>query len=365
MQHSQGANSEILLACVESSNDAIMLTYADGTIFYVNPAWQTLFGYSKKEIAGATPRILRSGRHDPDFYSAMWRDVLDPLKGHWKGEIINRTKSGREIHVLLTISPNRDNQGIVQGYMSIAVDISDKKKMEAQIQWQDRLATIGVLTSGLAHELGTPLGVIRGRAEYLSHHCKEASDKTSLEAIVTQVDRISALMHSLQNLSNLSPSEVRMPVSLSTTTKSATQLLKGKLEDLGIHLEISIPLEAKVSAEPGRLEYIILNLCLNSVQAIDKQVLEKRNLKHAIKIAVLDRGKNWEFSVQDSGGGVLPENLPHLFKPFFTTKEVGMGTGLGLSMIYQIVKSWGGSLELDNESGVGATFRIILPKVSK
>lgn len=356
--------SAFLFACVEGSNDAIMLTESDGTIFYVNPAWERIFGYSGIEVIGRTPRILRSGLHGPDFYSALWKDVLHPEKGYWKGEIINRTKEGREIPVLLTISPHRTSEGVLQGYMSIAVDVSEKKKLEAQGQWQDRLATIGLLASGLAHELGTPLGVVRGRAEYLlnSNSSKESSDKASLQTIISQVDRISALMQSLLSLSKLSPSEVRMPVSLEETTAHSINLLGGKLESASIVLHTNLSPQARVLAEPGRLEYIILNLCLNSIQAIENQKEESKLQNHSLSIETHDRKNAWEIAIADTGGGIPPENFPHLFKPFFTTKEIGVGTGLSLSMIYQIVHSWNGKIELDNVPGVGATFRITLPK---
>jgi len=360
----EGLESHIFFSCVEGSNDAIMLTDIAGKILYVNPAWERLFGFQKSESIGQTPRLLRSGRHPQSFYTSMWKDILDSHQGFWKGEVINRKKSGEEVPVLLTISPFRSQEGITSGYMSVAVDISDKKRMEAQMQWQDRLATIGLLASGLAHELGTPLGVVRGRAEYLLKASTHGSvDYSSLDTIIRQIDRVSTLMQSLLSLGKLSSSEVRMPVPLPRIIEEVTNLIRGKAEALGIDLKCSVPKNSKVLAEAGRLEHALLNLCMDSIQAIETQKSQGKNEGHFVKIQASLQGKFWEIAVSDSGGGVSDDFVPHLFKPFFTTKEVGIGTGLGLATIYQVIQSWGGKVELDNQMGHGATFKITLPRV--
>ena len=145
------SDSAIFKACVQNSNDAILLSDPRGIIFYVNPAWERLFDYTKAEVIGKTPRILRSGHHPSSYYAEMWKDILDPMKHFWKGEMVNVSKRGREVPVLLTISYFKEIQKDTTGYMSIALDLTEKKKLEMQLQWQDRLATIGLLAGGIAH----------------------------------------------------------------------------------------------------------------------------------------------------------------------------------------------------------------------
>ena len=103
-----------------------MITDIQGTILYVNKAWEEIYGFSREEVIGKTPRVLRSGIHDKDFYQVMWAQILDPRKGYWKGEVTNRTKAGEMVPVLLTISPYRDDNKALLGYMSLGVDIREK-----------------------------------------------------------------------------------------------------------------------------------------------------------------------------------------------------------------------------------------------
>jgi PAS domain S-box-containing protein len=160
--------SNVFYQCVESSNDAMMMTNPQGYLQYVNPAWCTIYGYDRHEVLGRNPRFLQSGHQDSAFYDKMWQAILDPEVGGWRGELINRTKHGDTIPVLLTITPIRNVEGELQGYLGIAVDISKQKELQLRLLQQDRLASIGLLAGGLIHQLGTPLTVARGRAMILA-----------------------------------------------------------------------------------------------------------------------------------------------------------------------------------------------------
>jgi PAS domain S-box-containing protein len=157
----------IFFRCVEDSNDAIMISDRGGVLVYVNPAWCRVYGYTKEEAIGNSPRLLHSGLQTSEFYRDMWASIQDLNRGYWKGELVNKAKDGTLVPVLLTITPFKNEDGSILGYMAIAVDITYKKELEAKVAHQDRLASIGLLASGLAHEVGTPLGVVRGRAEFL------------------------------------------------------------------------------------------------------------------------------------------------------------------------------------------------------
>ncbi len=355
----------VLFACVQGSNDAIMLTDVKGVIFFVNTAWQRLFGYSSNEALGQTPRLLRSAHHETGFYHRMWSDILDPAKKAWRGEVINLTKDGREIPVWLTISPFLDNQNQISGYMSVACDLSEQKKMQMRIQWQDRLTTLGLLTEGLAHEMGTPLGVARGRAEYLMRLSAEDSfARKNLSTIVTQIDKVSKLMEALQNLSQNDTSEIRIPVNIAKVVSSVQRLIEGKLLVSGITFTSTISNDALVYAEPSKLGQVLISLCINSIHALEDA--KNSNAKHPlfIKLTASEKDKYWEIAVADNGGGIAEDSVKHLFKPFFTTKEVGVGTGLGLAAVNEVVRHWNGHIDLENIPGSGVTFKIVIPKAN-
>jgi PAS domain S-box-containing protein len=157
----------VFFRCVEDSSEAIMISDPRGILQYVNPAWVRTYGYTQKEAIGNKPSLLHSGLHSKAFYQSMWTEISSQETGHWKGELINRCKNGELIPVLLTITPVKSAEAKIIGYMGVAVDIRFKKELEAKVAHQDRLASIGLLASGIAHEIGNPLGVIRGRAELL------------------------------------------------------------------------------------------------------------------------------------------------------------------------------------------------------
>ena len=356
----------IFFSCVENSSEAIMLTDTRGKLVYVNQAWQQIYGYTWDEAIGESPRLLRSQHQSSEFYQQMWKSIVDPSRGFWRGELVNQAKDGREIAVLLTITPYREHSlrnAPIMGYMGIAVDLTEKKKLEAQLIHQDRLASVGLLASGLAHEVGTPLGVIRGRAEYLSMSAKgDPAMQSGLEIIISQIDRISKLIYSLLNIARTSRSESTHIVSVSAVFKEVMALITQPLQKNTIELKDAISPETLVIAEYDKLEQVLLNLTINAIHAIESAIANGRSSGHFIRVATQEMGNKVIITVQDTGCGIPKENTHKLFTPFFTTKEVGTGTGLGLAICYQMIQSWGGQIEFESERNIGTLFRITLPK---
>lgn len=358
------AFGSVFQRCVENSNDAVMLTDVSGRIFFVNGAWERLYGFSRAEAIGQTPRLLRSGHHDRDFYHAMWKQILDPRQGYWKGEIINRAKEGREVLALVTITPFRGEGDDIKGYMSFAVDMTERKQIEAQLQRQDRLASIGLVASGLAHEIGTPLGVIRGRAEFLARQMQERDPaKASLAIIVAQIDRISKLIYAVLGLSRISPAETTAPVKVAKVANDVGMLVEGELRKNAIVFLNAIAEDVVIKAERNRLEQVFLNLIINAIHAIEFAIEHGRAENHVIRVDSFKEPSAWQLSVEDTGCGIPPQNREHLFKPFFTTKEVGSGTGLGLAITHQIIQSWGGMIWVEGRVEHGSVFKMRLPVI--
>lgn len=240
-----------------------------------------------------------------------------------------------------------------------------RKQMEAQILMQDRLASVGMLASSLAHEIGTPLGVIRGRAEYLAIQTQDAPPiRKNVDIIVSQIDRVTHLIRSLLNLARGDLIRKSNEVNLSQIVVEVIDLMGHELRKNGIEiqnrLKANVPVTVKAEAQP--LHQVLLNLFVNSVHAIQTAKQQGRIGAHFIQIDARETETECTLTVGDTGCGISEKNLQNLFKPFFTTKAIGVGTGLGLATCYRIVDSWGGTIRVESQEGHGTVFSICLPK---
>ena len=340
-----------------------MLTDRSGRMTYVNPAWVLTYGFQKQEAIGKTPRILRSPHQSDEFYKSMWKTILDPAIGFWRGEVFNQAKDGHVVPVLLTITPHREASGAIIGYMGIAVDLTEQKRMQQQILHQDRLASIGMLAGGLAHEVGNPLGVIRGRAELVMSQVRgnEAAEK-NLELIVGQIDRISGLIQSLLRVSRVPEQILLREVAIQPIIEEVLALMSEACRKQGIELK-QRNLDQYVFAEPAHLQQLFLNLVINSMHAIEEQALKTGGdvpQAHFIEISAERFAENrCMVSVRDTGCGISKENIRKLFQPFYTTKAAGKGTGLGLSIVSKLIEEMDGKISVESEGpGLGATFNL-------
>jgi two-component system, NtrC family, sensor kinase len=240
-----------------------------------------------------------------------------------------------------------------------------RKKSEAQIIMQDRMASIGLLASGLAHEIGTPIGVIRGRAELLkTQNADKDTIKKTADIIVGQIDRISKLVKSLLNLARGTKNENLGAVGINRPIDEVLELMQYEFKKNNIIVKNELPSEVRLAvvAQAEPLHQVILNLLINSVHAIEAAQKMGRGTDHFIRISATSNDENWVLNFEDSGCGIPKSNMTNIFKPFFTTKDIGVGTGLGLATSYNIVESWGGWMSVTSQEGQGTTFSITLPK---
>ncbi|MEK7690193.1 MAG: ATP-binding protein [Bdellovibrionota bacterium] len=355
------APGNVFFRCVEDSSEAIMISDPAGILVYVNPAWERIYGYPRSEAVGKTPKILQSGLQPPEFYKKMWLEILDPQKGSWKGELINRARDGRLVPVLLTVTSIQGRQGgRAAGYMGMAVDMTPRKELEAKVHHQDRLASVGMLASGLAHEIGTPLGVIRGRAEILQMRATEESSRKNLDVIVSQIDRISKLIRSLLRISRGFGEVTLSEVNLRDSVEEILALVGQNLKVQQAAISVDVPNNLFAKADFERLSQVLLNLVMNSTHAIGQAIRAGRTKEHFLALRAFEKHGHVVLEVQDSGCGIAPEHMSRLFRPFFTTKEVGEGTGLGLTIVAQIVREMSGEIYVKSQLGVGTTFSIHL-----
>jgi PAS domain S-box-containing protein len=242
-------------------------------------------------------------------------------------------------------------------------DESEQRILHSQLAQQERLASVGFLASGLAHEIGTPLGVIRGRAEYLSLYPEnQKSVRSNMEIIVNQIDRISKLIYSLLNLARKDNLETVSSISFNDALEDVTRLLSSTFKKEGISPSFDIDQNVKVMANKGQLEQIILNLIVNSIHAIKSRAETQPNTNFQISATVKAIGIFWEICFTDNGCGISEKNLRHIFEPFFTTKDPGSGTGLGLSIVQQIIFSWHGNIRCESKENESTSFFVRIPK---
>jgi signal transduction histidine kinase len=247
-----------------------------------------------------------------------------------------------------------------------AMDMEELRDSKAQILQQDRLAPLGLLASSLAHEIGTPMGIIRSRAE-LAQRRSEGNTvlKQDMQIVISQIDRITKLVNSLLNLARTRHSENISEVDISAVVSDVLNLVQHELDRKSIQLNTKMKNTPLVKAEAGPLGQVLLNLLVNAIHAIEDSKQKSRTQEHQIKLHIEEKEKSVIISVQDTGSGISEENMSQVFKPFFTTKDVGQGSGLGLATSYKIITSWGGSIGVQSQFGAGTTFTVHLLKVLK
>lgn len=239
-----------------------------------------------------------------------------------------------------------------------AMDMEELRQSKAQILQQDRLASLGLLASSLAHEIGTPMGIIRSRAELAERKTDNENLKQDMHVVVTQIDRIAKLVNSLLHLARGSKSEHSTAVNLNQVIFDIVALIEPEMKRKNVRLELNINPSLTVKAEAGPLGQVLLNLLVNSIHAIEDQ----NPREPVIKFTAEEKNNQIRIQIQDNGCGISEENLAQIFKPFFTTKEIGRGSGLGLATSYKLVHSWGGQISVQSKLTAGSTFTISLLK---
>lgn len=249
-------------------------------------------------------------------------------------------------------------------YQQLERAYSDLKNAQKRLIQTEKHAAIGRLSAGLAHEIGTPLNIISGRAEYLLELAKD-DPKTSkvLKVIVEQIERISRLIRQLLDFAREYATS-RNKVDLSQVINAVISLLEGPLKKNKIDLIVRLPQDLPmVIANFNQMQQVFINLLMNSIDAIASDpghCREKGRGKIIITAQYIPRIHKVEVAVIDNGCGIKEEDIDKVFEPFFSTKEVGTGTGLGLAVVYGIITEHGGNIEIDSKYLEGTTVRFTL-----
>lgn len=371
-----------LSQAVEQSPASIMITDVRGRIEYINSTFTHVTGYHPDEVLGQNPRFLQSGQTPSGAYTQMWQTIT--AGQIWQGEFHNRKKNGEMFWETASISPIVDTQGQITHFLGVKQDITEQKKMQAQLQKRndelqqllgqlqkakdrlvqsEKLAAIGELLSGVAHELNNPLAATILYAQLLQKKGVSEEIERDLEQIEIQARRAGHVVRSLLDFARQRPPE-RVPTQINQVIKSTIELLDYELRTHNVSLFLQLSDLPLTMADPHQLQQVLVNLIHNALQAMYSAqggghlaITSEYGVSHYFAVGE----PCIRIFVQDNGPSIPAAIKRRIFDPFFTTKAPGEGTGLGLSVCHGIVTEHGGHIWVENGPDKEATFIVELP----
>jgi PAS domain S-box-containing protein len=349
----------VLSNAVEYSSATIVITDSEGKIEYANPKFSHLTGYSLEEAIGKTSRILKSGKTPPEVYKELWETITSG--NEWRGEFCNRKKNDELYWEYASISPVKNDRGIITHFVSVKEDITDSKRMEEDIIKVQKFESLALLAGGIAHDFNNFQAVILGNIEIMKMLIKPEDEifknLTNSENALMQAGDLARQLISFAKGGD----PVREVVSISELIEESTKLA---LSGSAVRSDFCLPEGTwLIDADKGQIGQVISNLVINATQAMPKGGIIKVNAEN-INVTTkdflpLNNGKYVKVTIEDTGTGISDEHLKKIFDPYYTTKE--NGSGLGLATTYSIIKKHNGHVTVASEIGVGTIFYIYLP----
>ncbi|MBI5642120.1 MAG: PAS domain S-box protein [Deltaproteobacteria bacterium] len=348
-----GILSEEFQRIFRFSNDAVAVTDKAGHIMDVNQSFLDTYGYKREEVLGKNPRVLKSQHSTPELYERMWKDILDPDRCFWRGEIINLTKDGKEVPVLLSINAIKDETGEIKNFLGIAFNMKRQKEL-------DRINRMYI--DHIVHDLRGPLTSIMTSAELLMMQLESAineKQKKRIEALIRGAQKLNTMTSDILDFSRAQSGSLVLKkerVALSGIIKEAA--LPFQSSEKKLFLNGSVYTEdfednTELEADSDKLQRAIYNLLSNA-------------FKHAaseVRIAVDHQNGALTITVSDDGKGITALEAERIFDAFYQTEE-GIktgGAGLGLNIVKSFVEAHGGRIWVEPGVPIGATFGFSIP----
>jgi len=353
-----------------NNHSMIEVTDVEGNIIFANKKFCDVSQYSEQELIGQNHRIIKSGLHQKEFYKDLWSTITSGKI--WHGEFKNKAKDGSYFWNKTTIMPRFDNKKTIRGYIAIGTDITTQKELseklkqieddlveqnktlEAKIQRKsdeiikkEKLSMLGTMASRLAHDLKNPLTVVKAYSDILS---KQLEDKMNYEMKM----KVSKLKSSIADMSNIIEDvlDFSRTVELDLQKNSIFKILMTALENVDKPKQINVNInysDIQIICDSKKIEAVFSNLLSNSIQALE-EIGE-------INVRITEEKNHVLITVEDTGPGILEDDMPRIFEPLFTTKQ--KGTGLGLSICKNIINLHGGDIIVKNTP---TTFIVTIPK---
>ena len=347
-----------LAAIVESTDDAIIACDLDGRITDWNPGAERLFEYTPQEMMGRSIALLSPVAHRQDVDKVLARvRAGDPVRS---AEAKRLTRSGNLIDVAITVSPLKDAQGQVVGVSKIVHDIRDARRLQQRLSIADRMASIGTLAAGVAHEVNNPLAYVKTNVDFALAHTAELPPAI-VEALTQAQEGIERIRVTVRDLKTFTRAEeeTRKLVDVNRVLESSLSMAGNEIRHRA-KLSRDLGQVGPVLMNEAKLGQVFLNLLVNAAHAIG----DGGPVDHTIGVRTTDDGTHVCIEISDTGCGISSVDLPHIFEPFFTTKPIGEGTGLGLALCHSVITAAGGELRVTSTLGRGTTVRVILPRSS-
>jgi PAS domain S-box-containing protein len=364
--------NQLLHAVIEASPLAIIAVDKSGVTSIWNPAAETLFGWKTDEVLG---------QMDPVFH-APGGAGLPPIEAEAAGaldgeirETQTHRRNGDTVDVRMASAALRDDSGAIEGVVTLLEDITEQRRTaaalaerEEQLRQSQKMEAIGRLAGGVAHDFNNMLTAIRGYAHLAMTSLEDPEIRADLDEIDKAAERAGSLTAQLLAFSRKQPAQPRV-LDLNSLIEGTEKMLRRLLpESVELRTDFA-PDIARILADPGQMEQIVMNLTINSGDAMPRGgtiVLETRMVRRTAEerqgATTVPAGDYVSLVVRDNGEGMNEQTMSKIFEPFFTTKEPGKGTGLGLSTVYGIVQQCGGHALVASTLGQGTTFTILLPR---
>jgi len=364
-QEAVRANEQRLHAILEASADPVVVYDAQGAATFINPAFTRVFGWPAEEVLGRRIPFV------PADQNQATQEVIAKLYAHEETPTLETkrlTKDGRLLNVVVSAAAIPDASGQIAGMVVNLTDITQTKKLEAQLRQAQKMEAIGTLSGGIAHDFNNILSAIMGYSELAHDLAQEGKPNTQeLAQVLEAAERARKLVRQILTFSRKAEADLK-PLNLNYSVRQSLRMLEHTLPKM-IAIETNLAPDLKqVNADLNQMEQIIMNLATNAADAMPEGgllVIETKNTTlsedYCRQHLEVSPGVYVELAVSDTGCGIAPQALEHIFDPFFTTKGVGKGTGLGLSTVYGIAKAHHGHIYCYSEVGSGTTFKIYLP----
>jgi len=363
-------SEDLYRSLLESSPDAVVIYDLEGRCQYVNDSFTNIFGWTREEIKNK--RIDYMPESEREASLAIIGRVIDEGIPCSAFETIRRTKDGRLLDVSISGSRFHDHEGKPAGMLVILTDITEKKRLEEQLRQAAKMEAIGQLAGGVAHDFNNLLTAMMG---YASIVLQKMPEDASYREQVVQINRAASRAASLtRQLLAFSRKQV-LDMKVLNLNAAIGEFVKILRRLIGENLELRTNFDPQldmVRADPSQIEQILMNLAVNARDAMPeggKLSIETANVwldaDYARVRPEVNAGPHVMIALSDTGRGIDPRVLSRIFDPFFTTKEKDVGTGLGLSTVYGIVKQHQGHVAVYSEPGRGTTFKIYLPAVQE
>jgi PAS domain S-box-containing protein len=350
---------EYLQSLIDNANDIIYTLDRNGTITFLNKMGQEITGYEFDAEGERLPYNRYIVEKDLPKNREHFIEALKGIPQRYATSII--ASDGQLVNILINLTPiSKDND--VVGVLGIARDITERNQMQAQLLQAGKMAAIGELAAGVAHEINNPVGIISGAAEQLQflldrepQQTEETIERISghVELIREHADRCKRITQGLLNFARkteMRSAKVDLEKLIGETLALVENRTRVEHKKIVARIPSGLP---QMTGDPHLLEQVFLNLINNALDAVEDGGI----------VTIHGRGEGREIAVDiiDNGSGIDEENLEKIFDPFFTTKPIGKGTGLGLSICFGIVERMGGSISIQSDPGAGATFTVRLP----